>query len=203
MEKVLIIGIGCAGRNIVNNIGGGSSGIETIVIDTHVSSFNRLKADKKIQIGEKLLKGLPAGGKPEVGEMAAKENLAEIKECIERADLIVLTCGMGGGTGSGAAPVIADLAKGMGIPVAAVVTVPNEFEGKRRQTVAEEAIPKLKANSDVLIVISEIASSKISIMDHFSLYDDICSGTIKSLICTLTGSEEWSKAHKKDAEVEL
>ena len=152
--KIRVIGVGCAGNNAVNrmideNIGG----VEFIGINTDSQALKLCKAPTAIQIGEKLTKGLGAGAKPEIGEKAAEENIEDLEAAMKGADMVFVTCGMGGGTGTGAAPVIAKVAKEMGILTVGVVTKPFRFEAKTRMTNALNGIDKLKENVDTLIVI--------------------------------------------------
>ena len=152
--KIIVIGVGGAGNNAVNrmideNIGG----VEFIGVNTDKQALQLCKAPTTVQIGEKLTRGLGAGAKPEIGEKAAEESSDDIMNAIQGADMVFVTCGMGGGTGSGAAPVISSIAKGMGILTVAVVTKPFSFEGGIRMQNALNGIEKLKENVDTLIVI--------------------------------------------------
>ncbi len=152
--KIIVIGVGGAGNNAVNrmideNIGG----VEFVGVNTDSQALKLCKAPTAIQIGEKLTKGLGAGAKPEIGEKAAEENMEDLEAAMKGADMVFVTCGMGGGTGTGAAPVIAKVAKGMGILTVGVVTKPFRFEAKTRMTNALNGIDKLKGNVDTLIVI--------------------------------------------------
>ena len=128
-------------------------GVEFVGVNTDRQALQFCKAPTAIQIGEKLTKGLGAGAKPEVGEKAAEENLDDLKEAIKGADMVFVTCGMGGGTGTGAAPIIAGLAKEMGILTVGVVTKPFSFEGRTRMNNAQSGIERLKESVDTLIVI--------------------------------------------------
>ena len=152
--KILVIGVGGAGNNAVNRmIEENIIGVEFICVNTDKQHLHRCKASKCIQIGEKLTKGLGAGAKPEIGEKAAEESQEELKEVIKGADMVFVTCGMGGGTGTGAAPVVAQLAKEMGILTVGIVTKPFRFEAKQRMNNAVKGIERLKDNVDTLIVI--------------------------------------------------
>ena len=151
--NIVVVGVGGAGNNAVNrmideNIGG----VEFVCINTDKQALQLCKG-QTVQIGEKLTKGLGAGAKPEVGEKAAEENMDEIADVVEGADMVFVTCGMGGGTGTGAAPVVAGIAKSKGILTVGVVTKPFKFEGKVRMDNAEHGLDKLKENVDTLIVI--------------------------------------------------
>ena len=152
--RIIVIGVGGAGNNAVNRmIEEQIGGVEFIGINTDRQALQLCKAERAIQIGEKLTKGLGAGAKPEVGEKAAEESIEEIKEAIQGADMVFVTCGMGGGTGTGGAPVVAKLAKDMGILTVGVVTKPFKFEAKTRMNNATTGIQKLKESVDTLIVI--------------------------------------------------
>jgi len=152
--KILVIGVGGAGNNAVNRmIEEGIGGVEFVCVNTDKQHLKNCKASQCIQIGEKLTKGLGAGAKPEVGEKAAEENIEELTQIIKGADMVFVTCGMGGGTGTGAAPVVAGIAKGMGILTVGIVTKPFTFEHKVRMANAVAGIEKLKQNVDSLIVI--------------------------------------------------
>ena len=133
--KILVIGVGGAGNNAVNRmIDEGIKGVDFVCVNTDKQHLRSCKAPMSMQIGEKLTKGLGAGAKPEVGEKAAEESREELTEIIKGCDMVFVTCGMGGGTGTGAAPVVAQIAKDMGILTVGVVTKPFKFEGKQRMT---------------------------------------------------------------------
>lgn len=177
--NIKVIGIGGGGNNAVNRmIEAGLKGVEFIAVNTDVQALYMSKADKKIQIGEKLTKGLGAGANPEIGQKAAEENEAEIEEALKGADMIFITAGMGGGTGTGAAPIVAEISKNLNILTVGVVTRPFSFEGKKRQTNAELGIEEVKNNVDTLITIPNdrllsIAEKKTSIIDAFKMADDV------------------------------
>ncbi|HIZ07156.1 MAG TPA: cell division protein FtsZ, partial [Candidatus Eubacterium avistercoris] len=152
--KIIVIGVGGAGNNAVNrmideNIGG----VEFIGVNTDKQALVLCKAPTLIQIGEKLTKGLGAGAKPEIGQKAAEESAEELAAAMEGADMVFVTCGMGGGTGTGAAPIVAKLAKDMGILTVGVVTKPFKFEAKTRMVNAITGIDNLRESVDTLIVI--------------------------------------------------
>ena len=152
--KIIVIGIGGGGNNAVNRmIDEHIAGVEFIAINTDKQALQLSKAPTLMQIGDKITKGLGAGAKPEVGEKAAEESAEEIKEAIKGADMVFVTCGMGGGTGTGATPVVARIAKEMGALTVGVVTKPFRFESKTRMNNALQGIEKLKENVDTLIVI--------------------------------------------------
>ena len=152
--KIIVIGVGGAGNNAVNRmVDEAIGGVEFVGVNTDKQALTLCKAPTVLQIGEKVTKGLGAGAKPEVGEQAAEESIDEIKSIIEGADMVFVTCGMGGGTGTGAAPVVAKAAKDMGILTVGVVTKPFRFEARTRMTNALAGIDRLKSNVDTLIVI--------------------------------------------------
>lgn len=153
-EKIIVIGVGGSGNNAVNRmIEYGAPNIEFIAINTDRQTLDNNLSAKKITIGEKSTKGLGAGGDPEKGRTAAEESKDEIAQAIQGADMVFITAGMGGGTGTGAAAIVADIAKNQGILTVAVVTKPFEFEGNYRAKLAMEGISRLKENVDTLIVI--------------------------------------------------
>ncbi len=152
--KIIVVGVGGGGNNAVDRmIAENIVGVEFIAINTDKQALMASKAPVRIQIGEKLTKGLGAGAKPEIGEKAAEESEEEISAALEGADMVFVTCGMGGGTGTGAAPVVARIAKTMGALTVGVVTKPFRFEAKTRMNNALSGIEKLKENVDTLIVI--------------------------------------------------
>lgn len=152
--KIIVIGVGGAGNNAVNRmVEEAIGGVEFVGVNTDKQALTLCKAPTVLQIGEKITKGLGAGAQPEVGQKAAEESIEEVKQLIEGADMVFVTCGMGGGTGTGAAPVIAGAAKEMGILTVGVVTKPFRFEAKTRMNNALSGIENLKKNVDTLIVI--------------------------------------------------
>ncbi|WP_422444236.1 cell division protein FtsZ [Thermoanaerobacterium sp. DL9XJH110] len=177
--NIKVIGIGGGGNNAINRmIDSGLKGVEFISVNTDAQALYLSKADKKIQIGEKLTKGLGAGANPEIGKKAAEESKSEIEEALKGADMIFVTAGMGGGTGTGAAPVIAEVSRSLGILTVGVVTKPFAFEGKKRMANAEMGIANLKNNVDTLITIPNdrllsIAEKKTSIIEAFRMADDV------------------------------
>lgn len=177
--NLLVIGVGGAGNNAVNRmIDEGIKGVEFVCINTDKQVLKRCKAPICMQIGEKLTKGLGAGAKPEIGEKAAEESRDELAEIVKDADMVFVTCGMGGGTGTGAAPVVAKIAKDMGILTVGVVTKPFIFEGKPRMNNALSGIERLKENVDTLIIIPndkllQICDKRTSIKDAFCKADEV------------------------------
>ena len=152
--KIIVIGVGGAGNNAVNRmVEEAIGGVEFVGVNTDKQALTLCKAPTVLQIGEKITKGLGAGAQPEVGQKAAEESIEEVKQLIEGADMVFVTCGMGGGTGTGAAPVVAQVAKDMGILTVGVITKPFGFEARTRMTNALGGIEKLKEHVDTLIVI--------------------------------------------------
>ncbi len=177
--KILVVGVGGAGNNAVNRmIEEGIQGVEFVCVNTDKQHLRNCKAPNCIQIGEKLTKGLGAGMMPEIGEKAAEENREELSEVIRDHDMVFVTCGMGGGTGTGAAPVVAQIAKEFGILTVGIVTKPFRFEAKQRMNNALNGIEKLKANVDTLIVIPndrllEIVERRTSMQDALRKADEV------------------------------
>ena len=176
---IKVIGVGGAGNNAVNRmVDSGIEGVEFVAINTDKQALMLSKASTKIQIGEKITRGLGAGANPDIGAQAAEESKSDISEAIRGADMVFVTSGMGGGTGTGAAPIVASIAKEMGILTIAVVTKPFTFEGKKRLTQAERGIESLKGKVDTLVVIPndkllQIIDRKTSIIEAFKMADDI------------------------------
>ena len=185
--KIIVVGVGGAGNNAVNrmvdeNIGG----VEFIGINTDKQALKLCKAPTALQIGEKLTKGLGAGAKPEVGEKAAEENTEELTQALKGADMVFVTCGMGGGTGTGAAPVVAKIAKDMGILTVGVVTKPFKFEAKQRMNNAIGGIEKLKESVDTLIVIPndkllEIVDRRTTMPDALKKADEVLQQAVQGI----------------------
>ena len=153
VAKIVVIGVGGGGCNAVDRMIASNTDVEYIAVNTDQAALNKSNATKKIAIGAKLTRGLGAGARPEVGAKAAEENSADITDALEGADMVFITAGMGGGTGTGASPVIAKMAKEMGILTVAVVTKPFDFERKKRMNFALEGIEKLREHVDTIIVI--------------------------------------------------
>ncbi len=177
--KIIVIGVGGGGNNAVNRmIDEGIMGVEFVCVNTDKQHLSNCKAGNCIQIGEKLTKGLGAGADPEVGKAAAEENREELTELVKGADMVFVTCGMGGGTGTGAAPVIAGIAKEMGILTVGIVTKPFRFEARSRMNNATSGIDELKKNVDTLIVIPndkllEIVDRRTSMPDALKKADEV------------------------------
>ena len=176
---IKVIGVGGAGNNAVNRmIEAGIRNVEFIAVNTDRQTLNESKANSKIQLGEKLTRGLGAGANPDIGAQAAEESRAEIAEVLKGADMVFVTAGMGGGTGTGAAPIVAATAKEMGILTIGVVTKPFTFEGKKRLAQAERGIASLKGKVDTLVVIPndkllQVIDRKTSMIEAFRMADDV------------------------------
>ena len=176
---IKVVGIGGAGGNAVNRmIDSGVDGIEFVSVNTDAQALMGSKAPVYVRIGDKLTKGLGAGGRPEIGERAAEESADTLGEMVRGADMVFITAGMGGGTGTGAAPVIAKHARAAGALTVGVVTKPFDFEGTRRRRAAEEGIARLRETVDALIVIPnqrllDMVDAKTSIEEAFGLADDV------------------------------
>ena len=185
--KIIVIGVGGAGNNAVNrmideNIGG----VEFIGINTDKQALTLCKAPTLIQIGEKLTKGLGAGAQPEIGEKAAEESMEELSSAVKGADMVFVTCGMGGGTGTGAAPVVAKIAKEQGILTVGVVTKPFKFEAKQRMVNALSGIDRLKESVDTLIVIPndkllEIVDRRTTMPDALKKADEVLQQAVQGI----------------------
>ncbi len=177
--QIKVVGIGGAGQNAVNRmIDEGIQGVEFIAVNTDAQALMLSNAPQRVRIGDKLTKGLGSGGKPEIGKQAADESRNDLEEVLRGADMVFVTAGMGGGTGSGGAPVVANLAREMGALTIGVVTRPFGFEGSQRRRIAEAALDSLKENVDTLIVIPndrllQIVDKKSSIREAFSSADDV------------------------------
>ena len=177
--KIIVIGVGGAGNNAVNRmVEEAIGGVEFVGVNTDKQALTLCKAPTVLQIGEKITKGLGAGAQPEVGQKAAEESIEEVKQLMEGADMVFVTCGMGGGTGTGAAPVIAQIAKDMGILTVGVVTKPFRFEARQRMNNALKGIENLKNAVDTLIVIPndrllEIVDRRTTMPDALKKADEV------------------------------
>lgn len=185
--RIIVVGVGGAGNNAVNRmIDDNVGGVEFVGVNSDSQALKNCKAPKLIQIGEKLTKGLGAGAKPEVGQAAAEENKEEIADALQGADMVFVTCGMGGGTGTGAAPVVAEISKGMGILTVGVVTKPFKFEAKTRMDNAEGGIERLKEHVDTLIVIPndkllEICDKKTTMPEALKKADEVLQQSVSGI----------------------
>lgn len=194
--KIRVLGIGGGGGNGVNSMIRESNirGVDFISINTDAQALLNSQAATKVQIGENITRGLGSGGNPEIGQNAAQESREKIKEMLEGSDMVFLTAGMGGGTGTGATPVIAEVAKEVGALTVAVVTKPFLFEGTRRMVQAEEGIEQVKGKVDTLIVIPnqrilEVVDKKLSLLEAFRVADSVLSHGVQGIsdIITLPG----------------
>jgi cell division protein FtsZ len=181
---IKVVGVGGGGGNMINHmINEGVSGIDLIVANTDAQALDASLAPTKIQLGEKKTKGLGAGMKPEIGRESALENYEEIRSALENADIVFIASGFGGGTGTGAAPIIAQAAKEVGALTVSVVTKPFMFEGRRRAKLAEEGLKELKKESDSIVVIPNdkllsIIDKNLGIKDSFKIVDNILSRAV-------------------------
>ena len=189
-EKVVsikVIGVGGAGNNVINRmIAGGVQGVEVVAVNTDKQDLNKSKCKNKIQIGEKLTGGMGAGSKPEIGQKSAEESKAAISQALEGTDMVFITAGMGGGTGTGAAPIIAQLAHDAGILTVGVVTKPFGFEGRRRMQQAEKGIEELQGKVDSLVIIpnerlKHATDQKITFANAFEIADDVLRQAVQSI----------------------
>ena len=193
---IKVIGVGGAGNNAVNRmLDLGIKSVEFIAVNTDRQALAKSKASTKIQIGEKITRGLGAGANPDIGAQSAEESKTELSEVLRGADMVFVTCGMGGGTGTGAAPIVAGLAKEMGILTIGVVTKPFTFEGKKRLAQAERGIEALKSKVDTLIVIPDdkllqIIDRKTSMAEAFLMADDVLRQGVQGIsdLITVTGT---------------
>ncbi len=194
IAKIKVIGVGGGGGNAVASMveGGTIAGVEFIVVNTDAQVLLNNPAPTKLQIGEKLTKGLGVGGNPDIGSQAAEESMEKIKELLIDSDMVFVTAGMGGGTGTGASPVIARMAKEVGALTVGIVTKPFAFEGSRRMLLAEEGIERLKKEVDTLIVIPnqrlmDVIDRKMTLVEAFKVADNVLSqavGGIAEIITT-------------------
>lgn len=190
--KIKVIGVGGGGNNAVDRmIDAGVTNAEFICVNSDAQQLSHVKAGTVLQIGAKLTNGLGAGAKPEIGRQAAEETKDEIKNIVKDADMVFVTAGMGGGTGTGAAPIIAEAAKSAGILTVAVVTKPFAFEGPQRMRNAEEGIKNLAERVDSIVTIPndlllKIADKKVTINDSFKLADDILRQGVQGIIEIIT-----------------
>jgi len=196
LAKIKVIGIGGGGTNALNNMINNYNieGVEFIAINTDAAALSANQAELKLRIGEEITRGLGSGGDPEIGRKAAEESIDLIHENLAGADMVFLTAGMGGGTGTGAAPIIAGIAKNLGALTVAIVTKPFLFEGKRRTNVAEIGINDLRDKVDTLIVVPnqrilDLVDKNISFLDAMKKVDDVLGSAVKSIsqLITQTG----------------
>ena len=187
LAKIKVIGLGGGGGNAVNRmVESGVKGVEFIAANTDLQVLNSSKADVKIQIGATLTDGLGAGARPEIGKEAAVESKKEIEDALAGADMVFVTCGMGGGTGTGAAPIVAEIAQALGALTVAIVTKPFSFEGKKRMQNALEGLEELKKHVDTLIVIPndrlrEIIDKTTPMLEAFKEVDNVLRRGVQSI----------------------
>ena len=186
--KIRVIGIGGGGSNAINSMISDSDikGVDFMSINTDAQALLMNQAPTKVQIGENLTRGLGSGGNPEVGRKAAEESREKIKDILEGSDMVFLTAGMGGGTGTGATPIIAEVAKEVGALTVAVVTKPFMFEGTRRMVSAEEGIEEIKGKVDTLIIIPnqrilEVVDKKLSLLEAFRVADSVLNHGVQGI----------------------
>lgn len=191
--KIKVIGVGGGGGNAINSmiVDGGIAGVEFVAVNTDAQALLNHKADIKIQIGDNLTKGLGSGGDPEVGRQAAEESREKLKEELSGADMVFITCGEGGGTGTGASPVVAEVAKELGILTVAVVTKPFDFEGAKRKFNADEGTQKLKDKVDTLIIVPnqrvlQAIDKKTPILEAFKRIDSVLHQGVKGIAELIT-----------------
>jgi len=185
--NIKVVGVGGAGGNAINRmIEAGLSGVEFIAINTDAQVLDANRAPKKVQIGKKLTKGLGAGANPDIGRKAVEENIEEIADLLHGADMVFITCGMGGGTGTGASPAVAEIARQQGALTVAIVTKPFKFEGNKRAEKAENGLEELKDKADSLIVIPNerllaIVDKSTRLTDAFAYADEILHQATKGI----------------------
>ncbi|MGH2448296.1 MAG: cell division protein FtsZ [Chloroflexota bacterium] len=189
---IKVVGVGGGGMNAVNRmIHGQVQGVDFVTVNTDSQALQGSEAPVRIQIGEKLTRGLGAGGNPQIGQKAAEESSEELYEAMRGADMVFITAGMGGGTGTGAAPIVAQIAQDIGALTVGVVTKPFAFEGARRRTAAEDGVANLKDRVDALITIPNdrlitIADQKMSMTDAFDMADEVLHQGIEGISDTIT-----------------
>jgi len=192
VANIKVIGVGGGGGNALNRmIKAGLKGVEFVAVNTDAQALYHSNADVKINIGKATTRGLGAGGNPDIGKQAAEESKEELRNAIEGADMVFITCGLGGGTGTGGSPIIAELAKELGILTVAVVTKPFSFEGNRRMTQAAEGLENLKNKVDTLIVIPNdklltLIDKKTPITEAFSIVDDVLRQGVQGIADLIT-----------------
>ena len=185
--KIKVIGIGGAGNNVINRmIEAGVSGVDFVCVNTDKQDLNKSPCENKVQIGEKLTGGMGAGSKPEIGRKSAEESRAALAKLLEGTDMVFITAGMGGGTGTGAAPIVAEIAHEAGILTVGVVTKPFKFEGANRMRQADAGINELKDKVDSLIIIPNdrlkyVTDQKITFANAFSIADDVLKQAVTSI----------------------
>jgi cell division protein FtsZ len=209
-SRIKVIGVGGGGGNAISRmIDANLKGVEFVAINTDTQALHHSKAEEKVHIGKSLTKGLGAGMNPEVGRQAAEESREDVQNALKGADMVFVTCGLGGGTGTGAAPVVAETAKELGILTVAVVTQPFSFEGARRRAIADEGLAALKQRVDTIISIQNdkilsIIDKKASLVDSFRIVDDVLRQGVQGIsdiICN--SSSESVNVDFKDVETTM
>lgn len=193
--RIKVIGVGGGGTNAVNRmIEAGLSGVEFLAMNTDIQVLNISQAPRKLQLGENSTRGLGAGGNPEIGRIAAEESRTEIKKLLDGADMVFITAGMGGGTGTGAAPIIAEIASEMGALTVAVVTKPFPFEGPRRSRLAAAGVDNLKSRVDTIIIVPNeklvsLSDKRMTLVEAFKYADDVLRQGVQGIsdIITIPG----------------
>ncbi len=187
LPKIKVVGVGGSGSNTVARIAkAGVEGVELVAINTDAQALHGCKVPHKILIGKQVTRGLGAGMDESQGKAAAEENLKELQEVLKGADMVFITCGLGGGTGSGASPVIAQIAKDMGILTVAAVTMPFSFEGEQRRQIAKKAIDSLGKSVDSLLLVSndnllKVIDEKTTVSNAFEICDDILKQAVQGI----------------------
>jgi cell division protein FtsZ len=187
LAKIKVVGVGGAGGNAITRMFGNlPRGIDFIAVNTDAQDLDYVQAKKKIQIGKNITRGLGAGMNPDLGRQAAEENQSELNDVLKGSDMVFITAGLGGGTGSGAAPVLAELAKEMGILTVVVVTKPFGFEGLKRSQIADEAISKLRDRADAMIVIPNdrifsLITKETSLLKAFEAIDEVLKNAVQGI----------------------
>lgn len=185
--NIKVVGVGGGGNNVVNRmVLSGTKGVDFVAVNTDKQALDASNATFKLQIGEKLTHGKGAGAKPDVGRKAAEENRSQLSKALENTDMVFVTCGMGGGTGTGGSPIVADVARELGILTVGVVTKPFAFEGKVRMRQAEEGITELKNKVDALVIIPNerlkmATDQKITLANAFEIADDVLRQAVESI----------------------
>lgn len=185
--KIKVIGVGGAGNNVINRmIASDVKGVEFVAVNTDKQDLEKSKCKNKVQIGEKLTGGMGAGSKPDIGQKSAEESKALISQVLEGTDMVFITAGMGGGTGTGAAPVVAEIARELGVLTVGVVTKPFSFEGRRRMMQAEKGVEELRSRVDSLVIIPNerlkyATDQKITFANAFEIADDVLRQAVQSI----------------------
>lgn len=190
--RIKVVGVGGSGKNATNHmIGADVKGVEFVAVNSDAQDLHQARAKRKIHIGKNLTKGLGTGMQPELGKRAAEETKEEIQESLKGADMIFVTCGLGGGTGTGAAPVVANIARELGALTIAVVTKPFSFEGAQRARIAEQGLASLKEQVDALIVIPNdrlfsVATKETTLLSAFAMCDEVLRNAVEGISDLIT-----------------